>query len=149
MRYYMNVIKLRLRLRVATIKKASCARLRVRRGFGVRSCGCGNLKQVASHALQNTIGWVHNNVFSHFIQKNEGVLTLQACYLLQLVKILSSKNRKLEKIVGVTSLNFLSLSRDSCKDTYNLPSNGESIVKSVSNTGFLQILTWEKLNKEL
>ena len=47
----MNSIKLRVRLRVATIKKASCARLRVRRGFGLRSCGCGNSKQVASHAL--------------------------------------------------------------------------------------------------
>ena len=47
----MNLIKLRLRLRVATIKKASCARLRVRRDFGLRSCGCGNSKQVVSHAL--------------------------------------------------------------------------------------------------
>ena len=43
-RYYMNLIKLRLRLRVATIKNASCARLRVRRDFGLRSCGCGNSK---------------------------------------------------------------------------------------------------------
>ena len=51
MRYYINSIKLRVRLRVATIKKASCARLRVRRVFGLRSCGCGNSKQVASHAL--------------------------------------------------------------------------------------------------
>jgi hypothetical protein len=44
MRYYMNLIKLRLCLRVPTIKNASCARLRVRRDFGLRSCGCGNLK---------------------------------------------------------------------------------------------------------
>ena len=44
MRYYMNLIKLRLRLRVATIKNASCSRLRVRRDFGLRSCGCGNSK---------------------------------------------------------------------------------------------------------
>ena len=44
MRYYMNLIKLRLRLRVATIKKASCVWLRVRRDFGLRSCGCGNSK---------------------------------------------------------------------------------------------------------
>ena len=44
MRYYMNLIKLCLRLWVTTIKKASCAQLRVRRDFGVRSCGCGNSK---------------------------------------------------------------------------------------------------------
>jgi hypothetical protein len=44
MRYYMNLIKLRLHLRVATIKKASCARLRVQRDFGLRICGCGNSK---------------------------------------------------------------------------------------------------------
>ena len=54
----MNSIKLRVRLRVATIKKASCARLRVRRGFGLRSCGCGNSKQVASHALLARLGSV-------------------------------------------------------------------------------------------
>ena len=47
----MYMLKLRVRLRVATIKKASCARLRVRRDFGLQSCGCGNSKQVASHAL--------------------------------------------------------------------------------------------------
>ena len=51
MRWYMNLIKLRVRLRVATIKKASCARLRVRSYVELRSCGCGNSKLVASHAL--------------------------------------------------------------------------------------------------
>ena len=44
----MNFIKLRVRLRVATIKKASCARLWVRSYVGLRSCGCGNSKQVCS-----------------------------------------------------------------------------------------------------
>ena len=44
-------MKLQLRLRFATIKKASCAGLRVRRDFGLRTCGCGNSKKVASHAL--------------------------------------------------------------------------------------------------
>ena len=42
MRYYMNLIK--LRLQVATIERASCAQVRVRRGFGLRNCGCGNSK---------------------------------------------------------------------------------------------------------
>ena len=45
------IIKLHLQLQVATIKKASCARLRVWRYFGLRSCRCGNSKKVASHAL--------------------------------------------------------------------------------------------------
>ena len=49
----MNLIKLRLRLRVATIKNASCAR--VRRDFELRSCRCGNSKQVESHALVSSI----------------------------------------------------------------------------------------------
>jgi hypothetical protein len=44
MRYYMNLSKLRLRLRVGTIKNASCTRLRVRRDFGLQSCGCCNSK---------------------------------------------------------------------------------------------------------
>ena len=65
MRYYINSIKLRVRLRVATIKKASCARLRVRRVFGLRSCGCGNSKQVASHALVN--GFAEQLFFQLFI----------------------------------------------------------------------------------
>ena len=38
---YVCKIKLRVRLRVATNKNASCAQLRVRREFGLRSCRCG------------------------------------------------------------------------------------------------------------
>ena len=44
MRYCINSIKLRLQLRVATIKKVSCAWLQVGRGFGMRSCWCSNSK---------------------------------------------------------------------------------------------------------
>ena len=44
MTYYMNLIKLRLCLQVATIKNASCAHLRVRRDFWLRRCGCSNTK---------------------------------------------------------------------------------------------------------
>ena len=60
----MNLIKLRVRLRVATIKKASCARLRVRSYVELRSCGCGNSKLVASHALVFFILFVNVCLFS-------------------------------------------------------------------------------------
>ena len=39
----------KLRLQVATIKKASCARMQT--AFVLRSCECGKSKSVASHAL--------------------------------------------------------------------------------------------------
>ena len=45
---------IKLRLRVATIKKASCAGLRLQTAFGLQSCKCGKSKKVASHALKNT-----------------------------------------------------------------------------------------------
>ena len=57
MRCYVYKIKLRVRLRVVTIKNASCTWLRVQRAFGLRSCRCGKSKRVTSHALLLTISF--------------------------------------------------------------------------------------------
>ena len=73
--FFHLIIKLHLRLRVATIKKASCARLQMRRTFELRSCECNKSKQVASHALVIIMNGVRHTC-CHEISHNVGVAIL-------------------------------------------------------------------------